>query len=187
MWMIIGLGNPGIRYKWSRHNIGFQVIDLIAKNYCIKLKKNRFVTAITGRGKIGDEEVILVKPVTYMNNSGNAISGVKRLYEIPVSKILVVLDDIDLSWGKVRIRAKGSSGGHKGLQSIVNVLNDSNFPRLRMGIGRGRVNGAPVTKHVLDRFNKEEKEQLPVYYEKALSAIDTVLGSGVEVAMNRFN
>lgn len=187
MWIIVGLGNPGIRYRWSRHNVGFQIVDLVAKHYFIKLRKNRFIPAIIGKGMTVNKDVVLAKPTTFMNRSGLAVKGIQELYKVSVDNILVVLDDIDLPWGKIRIRAGGSSGGHRGLQSVIDNLGSTNFPRLRIGIGRGTSTDNSVTRHVLDRFNKEEKKQLEEYCNKASSAIITILNDGVNVAMNSFN
>lgn len=187
MWVIVGLGNPGIKYKWNRHNIGFQVIDLVAKRHGIKLRRNKFIPALTGEGTIGNEDVILVKPVTYMNRSGLAVKGIQELSGVATEKILIVLDDIDLPWNKLRLRIRGSSGGHKGLRSVIDGLGAVDFPRLRMGIGRGVADAAGVIWHVLGRFSAEEKKQLEEYCNRALCAIDILLDEGIESAMNRFN
>ena len=187
MWIIVGLGNPGIRYKWNRHNIGFQVVDLLAKQHEIKLRKNKFVPAFTGKGIIGSEDVILVKPTTYMNCSGLAVSGIQKFTGVDTEKILVVLDDIDLPWYKIRLKNRGSSGGHKGLQSVIDKLGTAYFPRLRMGIGRGEANEAEVVSHVLSGFNTEEKKQLKNYCNMAQKAVTMLLDKDIQTAMNRFN
>lgn len=187
MWAIVGLGNPGARYKWSRHNIGFQVVDLAADQFGIRFRRNRFVPVFTGKGIIGSQEVVLAKPLTFMNRSGLAVGKLQELFGLVPEKMLVVLDDIDLPWDKLRLRAHGSSGGHKGLQSIISELGTTGFPRLRIGVGRGRASAKGVVQHVLCRFSPEEKRQLKSYCSRALDAIITLLDKGIDVAMNRFN
>lgn len=186
MWLIVGLGNPGLRYKWSRHNIGFHVIDLLSARYKIKIKKDESVHACVGKGIIEKQEVFLVKPFTFMNRSGLAVKRVLELHKITLDKMLVVLDDIDLPWDKVRLRASGGSGGHRGLQSIIDEIGSTGFLRLRMGVGRpGGKNG--VVEYVLERFSQEEKSGLKGYCERTKHAVITLLRDGPAIAMNRFN
>lgn len=185
MWTIVGLGNPGLRYKWNRHNIGFHVIDLLAKDYKIRLKKDKLIPAYIGRGNIIGSDVILVKPTTYMNRSGSALKGLQEFYGISHKNILVVSDDIDLPWGRLRIRQSGGSGGHRGLESIITELTTTSFPRIRIGIGRPLGDG--VVEHVLGNFSKEEKRTLKDYCTKAVEAVYTTLDCGIENAMNKFN
>jgi len=187
MWAIVGLGNPGLKYKWNRHNIGFHVIDLLAKIYDIKLKQDRLMPAVTGKGRIGEEEVILFKPATYMNRSGLAVKGLQDIYGIHAKDILVISDDIDLPWHKVRIRHSGSSGGHNGLKSIIEALSTTNFPRLRMGVGRPMHQSGEVVEHVLSNFSGEEKKDLKKYCELVADAVFVMLADGIDTAMNRFN
>jgi len=187
MWVILGLGNPGLRYKWSRHNIGFQVIDLVAKFYHINLSKDRFAQAITGKGMIGESKVLLVKPTTYMNRSGLALKRIQDLHNIPSENILVIIDDIDLPWKKMRIRKKGTSGGHKGLQSIITEIGSNNFPRLRMGIGKDLNSKIEISDYVLGKFNKKEKTELEDFCNVAVSALQTIISENIEAAMNKFN
>lgn len=185
MWAIVGLGNPGIRYRWSRHNIGFQTVDLLAKINNVRLKRDRSISGLTGRGAIGKEEVILLKPTTYMNRSGIAVKGLSRLYDLPPQKMLIISDDIDLPWDRIRIRKGGSSAGHRGVESIINELGTNNFPRLRMGIGRAADSG--VVEHVLGGFNAEEKGELKDYCLKAIDAVYMILNKNIDTAMNKFN
>lgn len=183
MWAIVGVGNPGIRYRWSRHNIGFQTIDLLAKINNIKFKRDK--ASLRGIGVIGEEEAVLLKPTTYMNRSGIAVKELSEQYGLPSQKILVISDDIDLPWGKIRIRKSGSSAGHRGIESIINELGTNNFPRLRMGVGRSA--DSNVVEHVLGNFNVEEKRELKDYCTRAVSAIYTIINSGIDNAMNKFN
>ena len=187
MWAIIGLGNPGIRYKWSRHNIGFQVIDTLAHAYKIRLKKDRFIPAITGKGKIEGKDVLLIKPITYMNRSGIAIKGLRELYGKLLAKVLIVSDDIDLPWGRMRIRKQGSSAGHRGVQSIIQELATTFFPRVRMGVGRPANCRLDTVNYVLGRFSAGERKELELYCARALAAIEMILDDNIDGAMNKFN
>lgn len=186
MWIVIGLGNPGLKYRYSRHNIGFQVLDLLARQHNIKWKKDRFINALTGRIVIGDVKVALVKPMTYMNLSGEAVRSIRDIYSVTAEQMLVVLDDIDLPWLKLRIRTQGSSGGHNGLKSIIGALGTNDFPRMRMGIGRCLEN-KQIVHHVLEIFKKSEREQLPEFYQSAIDAIEMIVSENIETAMNKFN
>lgn len=187
MWVIVGLGNPGIRYRWSRHNIGFYVIDLLAEINNIRLKRDRIIPSLIGKGVVIGEEILILKPTTYMNRSGMAVKGLRELYGISPQRILVISDDIDLPWSKIRIRKHGSSAGHKGVESIIKEFATTNFPRLRMGIGRPCNSSHDVVEHVLGNFNPQEKKELKSYCTRAVDAIYTILDSGIDVAMNRFN
>jgi PTH1 family peptidyl-tRNA hydrolase len=187
MRAIIGLGNPGLRYKWNRHNIGFHIIDLLAKAHKIKLKKDKLLPAINGQGKIAGEEIILFKPTTYMNRSGLAVKGLQEFYSISSKDILVVSDDIDLPWGKLRIRQNGSAGGHNGVKSIIAELSTTNFPRVRIGVGRPVHHAGCVVEHVLSNFGLEERKELREYCARAGDAIFAILKNGIESAMNKFN
>jgi PTH1 family peptidyl-tRNA hydrolase len=187
MWAIVGLGNPGIRYRWSRHNIGFYVINLLAEIHGIRLKRDRLIPALTGKGVVGGENVLLLKPTTYMNRSGIAVKGLSQLYGLSPQKILVISDDIDLPWNRIRIRKHGSSAGHKGVESIIKELGTTNFPRLRMGVGRPYNSSRDVVGHVLGGFGTQEKKELKDYCKKAVDAICTILNSDIDTAMNRFN
>lgn len=188
MWLIVGLGNPGIRYKWNRHNIGFHVIDLISKTYDIKLKKDKLVSALLGMGKINGEEVILAKPAAYMNRSGTIIERLVELYGLPIQKILVISDDIDLPWNKLRVKKHGGSAGHKGVESMITELGTTNFPRIRMGVGRPASSGGNnIVEHVLGNFDTEEKKELTNYCKKAIDVVYTILNNNIDIAMNKFN
>lgn len=187
MWAVVGLGNPGFRYRWNRHNIGFHAVDLLANVHRIKLKHDRLIPALIGRTRIHGEDIIVLKPTTYMNRSGMAVKGLQEFYGISSKEILVVSDDIDLPWNKIRIRQHCSSGGHNGVESIISELATTNFPRLRMGIGRPAGSPDEVTGHVLGDFSREEKKELKKYCERAVDAIHAILDGGVETAMNKFN
>ena len=185
MKLIAGLGNPGFRYRHTRHNIGFMVIDQIASDLKIRMNKRSY-NSLYGIGKIDDEEAVLVKPLTYMNLSGAAITEIKKIKDIPLEEILIILDDIDLPLGKIRLRPKGSSGGHKGLRSIIEKLGTEDFPRLRVGIGPERREGF-LSDYVLNPFKRSEKGELAGVIEKGTVCAKAWADEGLEAAMNRFN
>jgi PTH1 family peptidyl-tRNA hydrolase len=181
--VIVGLGNPGREYASTRHNLGFMVVDEIARRLSAGETRRRFRSELA-EGFDGGEKLVLVKPQTYMNLSGSAVRETANWYKIPSNEILVVVDDIDLPFGTIRMRPGGGSGGHNGLKSIIADLGTDEFPRLRLGIGRGR---GVATRQVLGRFNQEEERELP---ELVRSAADCALDwgrSGVILAMNRCN
>lgn len=182
---MVGLGNPGRDYRETRHNIGFKAIDAFAVKHEIKLNKVQN-KAITGSSRIGDARVILVKPQTYMNLSGQAVAALMRYYKVPMENLIVAHDDVDLPFLTIRIRPGGGSAGQKGMASIIKQLGTQEFARLRMGIGRppGQMNAAD---YVLQTFSRVEQEQLPPFLERAVDALECFLTDGLEKAMNRFN
>ncbi|MGI9860994.1 aminoacyl-tRNA hydrolase [Moorella naiadis] len=184
--MVVGLGNPGRRYEATRHNAGFMAIDLLADDLGISLDRNR-EQAIIGRGLVGNNRVLLVKPQTYMNNSGQAVAPLARWYGIAPEAILVIHDDLDLTPGRLRLRPGGSSGGHRGLQSIMMHLGTTNIPRLKIGIGRPAA-GEDVVDYVLQPFSQNDWELVrPVLLKAAEAARFLLEGGDMEEAMNRFN
>ncbi len=186
MKLIIGLGNPGILYKDSRHNIGFTVIRSLAKVYKIALKKERGVLTIAGKGRINGNEVFLAMPLTYMNLSGSAVISLFEKYNKEFEDILVVCDDIDLEFGRLKIRPSGSSAGHRGVQSIIDVLASEEFARLRIGIGRPNEK-EETTKYVLSLFNRSEKQALKEVISRAVDCCKIWVTKGVTESMNVFN
>ena len=193
--LIVGLGNPGAKYKDTRHNIGFMAIDFLAKANSIKLNKKDF-NSLWGEGNIAGKEVIIVKPQTYMNLSGEAIQAISDYFHIEPKNILVVYDDIDLELGIVRIRPNGGSGGHRGMQSIIEHLGTNDFPRIRLGIGRPeekesksqRVKGSEnIADYVLNSFDSGEKDILKEILNTAKDAVDAIVKDGIEKAMNKYN
>lgn len=183
MKLIVGLGNPGREYAGTRHNVGFDVIDELAKRNHTKAA-NRIGRALTARITVNGEKIILAKPQTFMNLSGEAVSHIARREKIEPSEILVVYDDMALPLGKLRIRPQGSAGGHNGMKSIIAHLHTQDFPRLRVGIdssGRGAVN------HVLSKFRKAERGVINDAVFDAADAVEMMLSEGIEPAMNRYN
>ncbi len=182
-WIITGLGNPGIKYAETRHNIGFQVVTLLSREYGVSFTKDMFYES--GEGLIGGEKVLLVKPLTFMNRSGEAIRYLLNKIKDDDSRLIVVHDDIDLQTGIVRIRKKGSFGGHKGVESIIQELTTEDFIRIKVGIGRSL--DVPVERHVLDRFEPFEENIIKDAIIEAASAVVKIITQGVELAMNEIN
>jgi PTH1 family peptidyl-tRNA hydrolase len=184
MYIIIGLGNPGRRYENTRHNLGFMIIDKIAGENDIKVNKIRH-KALVGEGMISGQKVLLVKPQTYMNLSGESVREVFEYYKIEPENLLVIYDDIDLPMGQLRIRKKGSSGTHNGMKSIIYQIQTDLFPRLRIGIGGARKIG--LISHVIGGFKKEEKALMAQAVLQAAKAVTDILEIGIEKAMSEHN
>ena len=183
--VVAGLGNPGDKYGGTRHNVGFFVVDALSSEYSIPLDRRKFDT-FYGRGTVKGEEVILIKPQSYMNRSGIPICRFIDYFEISHRNMLVIHDDIDLVYGRIKIKAKGGHGGHNGVRSIIDTLGDDNFTRLRVGIGRSE-NESNVTGHVLGRFRSDEKKLLEQIVARSRDAAVTILCEGTKEGMNRFN
>ncbi len=183
--MIVGLGNPGPRYERNRHNVGFQVVDALAAGHGLTFDKRQF-KALLAQGTIQGRRVLLVKPQTYMNLSGEAVQPLAHYYKVELSHLMVVFDDMDLPLGTLRLRPFGGAGGHKGMKSIIARLGSQRFPRLRIGIGRppGRMDPAA---YVLQDFTAEEEAIMAQVRERAVQALETWLDRGLDAAMNAFN
>ena len=185
LYIIVGLGNPGDKYEKTRHNVGFNVIDLLAKEYSIDVSKLKH-KALIGEGRVGTEKVILVKPMTYMNLSGESVVDICNYYNVDLENVIVIYDDIDLDVGKIRIRKKGSGGTHNGMRSIIKCLGSNEFPRVRVGISKPK-NGQDLADFVLSRFAKEDEKSLNESFENAVAAIDCAIRLDLDLAMNRYN
>ena len=185
MYVVIGLGNPGKDYTNTRHNIGFNTIEQLANQNNIKLNKVKF-KAVYGEGNIGGERVLLVKPQTYMNNSGIAVSEIVRFYKLDVKDLIVIVDDIDIDFATVRIKAKGSAGSHNGLKSIIAHLKDENFPRVKIGIGKKHPR-EDLANFVLSNFAKKETQEIEEAIEDASNAVETIITDSINEAMNKYN
>lgn len=183
--LVIGLGNPGKEYAMTRHNAGFMVVERLADAFRISMDKNKFDT-IYGKGKIQAKDVMLAKPQAFMNRSGSPVQKLAGFYRISCEDMLIIHDDIDLAFGRIKIKEKGGDGGHKGIKSIKDAFGGGNFTRLRIGIGRSEA-GADVVNHVLGRFNPEEKALLDKIIATAMDAVLTILCEGAKEGMNRFN
>ena len=185
MILFLGLGNPGKKYQKNRHNLGFRVLDSLAKRLKIKIKTKRY-KSLMGRGRIGREGIVLAQPLTFMNNSGVAAASLVRGLKIPLKNLIVVCDDIDLPIDRIRIRKKGGSGGHKGLESIIQHLKSNEFPRLRIGIGRPS-RGVDPKKYVLQDFTKEENLLVKEAIDRAGEVLIFLVEEGITLAMNKYN
>ncbi len=185
LFLLVGLGNPGREYRNTRHNVGFMVIERLAQEAGIGLTRVQH-KAITGVGLLGERKVLLVKPQTFMNLSGEAVGGLARFYKIPPASIMVIHDDLDLPFGTLRLRPSGGSAGQKGIQSIIARLGTQDFPRLRFGIGRpaGSKQGA---NYVLHGFSPGEQKELQYLLARASEALRVFVQEGLDTAMNRYN
>ena len=186
MYLIAGLGNPGTKYEGTRHNIGWQVIDELAEKYNIRVLENKF-KGLTGKGMIGSEKVLLLKPLTYMNLSGESIAEAVRFYKIDeTTELIVIADDISLDVGKLRIRAKGSAGGHNGIKNIIAHVGGSVFPRIKVGVGE-KPPKYDLADYVLGHFSKAEQELREEGYKDAVKAVEMIVSGDISGAMNEYN
>ena len=185
MYLIVGLGNPEADYANTRHNMGFNVINKLAEKYNIEVKKNKF-KALYGTGEIEGQRVILVKPQTFMNLSGEAVIEFVNFYKVPEENILVIYDDVDTEPGKIRIRKFGSAGTHNGMKSIVQLLNTNKFPRIRIGIGKPH-GYKDMVAHVIGGIEEEDKELLEQGVTIAEKAIIEIMKNNLDLAMNKYN
>lgn len=184
LYAIVGLGNPGLKYAHTRHNLGFITLDRFAEKEGIKITKNRFLS-LTGEAFFGGKKLLLAKPQTFMNNSGEAVRQLTAYYAVPHDHLLLLYDDIDIPEGTLRIRKGGSAGTHNGMRSVIRLLGYDDFPRIRIGIGRERQ--GDLVSYVIGGFSKEEKPLLEESVDRAAEAIRTWLEEGIDAAMNRYN
>ncbi|MBR3751789.1 MAG: aminoacyl-tRNA hydrolase [Ruminiclostridium sp.] len=185
-WLVVGLGNPGPKYDWTRHNMGFLVIDELAEREKIPVQKLKF-KALTNTVVIGDRSVLLMKPTTYMNLSGGAVGEAARFYKIPPERILVISDDVALPQGKLRIRRSGSAGGHNGLKDIIAHLGGDGFPRIKVGVGGKPHPDSDMADWVLGKFTGQDKKVMEEAIKRAADAVEELLKNGVDQAMSRYN
>lgn len=184
--LIVGLGNPGKEYDGTRHNIGFRIVRAMASKYGIALRSALVrVKGILGEGMVGDKKVFLLLPLTFMNDSGNAVRKCLHFYKLPAGQMVVIADDVALPLGTIRLRAEGSCGGHNGLKSVQQQLGTQEYPRLRIGVGDPRQ--GELADYVLDRFSTEEERILPDVVERAIEGVELWLASGIEIAMQHAN
>jgi PTH1 family peptidyl-tRNA hydrolase len=184
--LVVGLGNPGPRYAATRHNIGFRVLDRLAAEFAIAVSREKF-TAVFGRGRIEDIDVVLAKPLAFMNRSGPPVRSLAEFFRISSQDLLVIHDDIDLDYGRIKIKEKGGHGGHNGVRSLIDAFGGGGFTRLRLGIGRSGTGEQPVADYVLDHFSRSEAAELPRIIERARDAVVTILCMGTRIGMNQFN
>ncbi|MGI5976256.1 MAG: aminoacyl-tRNA hydrolase [Candidatus Limivicinus sp.] len=185
-WIIAFLGNPGLKYEGTRHNAGFMTGDALAKKKGISINRSRF-KALTAQCELGGEKVLLMKPQTYMNLSGEAVAQAVKFYKVPPGHVIVVSDEMALPVGKLRIRKKGSAGGHNGLKSIISNLGTEEFPRIRIGVGEPPHPGYDGADWVLSTFKNQDAEDMAAAAERAAEAAECYISSGAERAMNLYN
>jgi len=183
--LVVGLGNPGREHAHNRHNVGWMIADRFAAHRGWRFSK-RQNDALLAMGAVGETRVVVAKPQTFMNLSGRAVQPLARFYKVPLDRILVIYDDLDLPFGAIRLRERGGAGGHNGMRSIVDRMGSGDFPRLRVGVGRppGRMDPAAF---VLRDFEANEQAELPQVLDRAVDAIETFVSDGIAVAMNRYN
>ena len=186
MYIIAGLGNPGSKYENTRHNIGWLAVDELAKAQGVTVDRMKF-HALTGQCVLAGEKVLLMKPTTYMNNSGEAIEEARNFYKIPTHNVIVLSDDVNLPPGKLRIRRKGSAGGHNGLKSIIECMGTDDFPRVRLGIGSKTHPDMDLADYVLGKFPKGEQKAVEEALKNAADAAELIVAGDVTEAMNRYN
>lgn len=184
--MIVGLGNPGLEYEKTRHNVGFMAMDALCEKYECECKKMKF-SAYMGDAVIGNKRVLLLKPQTYMNNSGTAVGEAARFYKLAPENILVMYDDISLEPGIIRIRRKGSAGGHNGIKDIIEVLGSEDFPRIKIGVGAKPHPEYDLKDWVLGRFKPEDKDKVQTSLDNAVKAVNELLSRGIDSAMNKYS
>jgi peptidyl-tRNA hydrolase, PTH1 family len=191
MKLIAGLGNPGKTYARNRHNVGFLCLNYLARLHSIRFDR-RQCRARIGIGKARGEKLLLAKPGTFVNLSGKSVAGLVQKHNIPLSDLLVIYDDLDLPLGKIRLRQSGSSGGHKGMNSIISALGSEDFPRIRVGIGRPQteeqsISEEAIVNYVLSNFSPQEEAIIETVIARVAEAIDCFLTQGIEAAMSKFN
>ncbi|EEI87017.1 aminoacyl-tRNA hydrolase [Anaerococcus lactolyticus ATCC 51172] len=185
MYYIVGLGNPGLQYENTRHNVGFMTIDYLANKYNIDVRKLKF-KSLYGQGEISGHKVMLIKPQTYMNNSGEAVRELRNFYKFDIDKLIVIYDDIDIDFGTVRIRKKGSAGSHNGMKSIIYQIQDDKFPRIKVSIGK-KPEKWDLANFVLSGFSKDEVSILEDEIRLAAKGIEIILKEDIDMAMNKCN
>ncbi len=185
-FLVVGLGNPGSKYANTRHNVGFMVIDTITANLGCGKAKIKYKAEIF-EGKVGAYKVLFIKPQTFMNNSGEAVRDIARFYKILPENIIVISDDVSLDVGAIRIRRKGSNGGHNGLKSIIGLMGSDNIPRIKVGVGKKPHPDYDLADFVLGRFSKDDTAKIGEAIKKASDAIECMIKNGVDKAMNMYN
>ena len=185
-FLVVGLGNPGLQYEKTRHNVGFMSADLLMKKEGGEFTKHKMDSHF-GECEIGKKRILVMKPQTFMNNSGTAVSAVSKFYKIPEDKIIIISDDISLDVGKIRIRRKGSHGGHNGLKDIFQLLGTDNIMRIKIGVGAKPHPDYDLADWVLGKFPKEDEENLNTALENSVKAIEEIIERGIDSAMNKYS
>lgn len=186
IWLIAGLGNPGLQYEKTRHNAGFMAADRLAEKYGAQFNKHKFDAVYTDF-KIGDNRILLVKPQTYMNNSGSAVTALLNFYKIPTDRLIVMFDDITLDIGKLRLRRKGSHGGHNGIKDIIELAGTDEIMRIKIGVGERENRDYDLKDWVLGKIPAEQKTELDKALDRAALAAEEIITRGIDSAMNKYN
>lgn len=185
-FLVVGLGNPGLQYEKTRHNVGFMSADLLMKKEGGEFTKHKMDSHF-GECEIGKKRILVMKPQTFMNNSGTAVSAVSKFYKIPIDQIIIISDDISLDVGKIRIRRKGSHGGHNGLKDIFQLLGTDDIMRVKIGVGAKPHPDYDLADWVLGKFPKEDEENLNTALENSVKAIEEIIKRGIDSAMNKYS
>lgn len=185
-WLVVGLGNPGSKYEWTRHNMGFLVVDELAERLSIPVQRLKF-KALTNTAVLGGKSVLLMKPTTYMNLSGEAVGQAARFYKIPPERVLVISDDVALPQGKLRVRRSGSAGGHNGLKNIISHLGTDQFPRIKVGVGQKPSPDSDMVGWVLGTFTGQDRKVMEEAIGRAADAVTVLLQHGIDQAMASYN
>lgn len=185
-WLIVGLGNIGLEYENTRHNAGFMAVDFMAQKYNFEFSKHKF-SSVCGEFNLKDNRVLVIKPETYMNNSGKALLAAKSFYKIPNDRIIVLFDDMMLDVGKIRMRRKGSHGGHNGIKDIIELLGTDDIMRIKIGVGKKPRPDYDVVSWVLGKFPQEQLDDLKNSVERSVKAVEEIISRGIDSAMNKYN
>ncbi len=185
-FMVVGLGNPGLQYEKTRHNAGFMAVDRLSEKFGFDFNKNKF-EAIFGECKIGDKRILAVKPQTYMNNSGRAVSKIASFYKIPYQNVLVIYDDISLDIGNIRIRRKGSAGGHNGIKDIIELAGTEEIPRIKVGVDKKPNPEYDLKDFVLGKIPKDKLETFDAALDNTSKAVEEIIKKGIDSAMNKYS
>ena len=185
-YLIAGLGNPGVQYECTRHNAGFLALDRLAEKHGVKIDRLKF-KSLCGDVMLGDKRCLLMKPSTYMNNSGEAVVEAMNFYKIPIERVIVVFDDISLEPSHLRIRRKGSDGGHNGIKSILYLTGSDQFPRVKIGVGKKPRPDYDLAAWVLSKFTDKELEQMNTAFDNAAAAVELMVSGQIDQAMSRYN
>lgn len=185
-WLVVGLGNPGPKYEWTRHNMGFLVVDELADRLDIPVQRLKY-KALTNTAVLGGQSVLLMKPTTYMNLSGESVGQAARFYKIPPERVLVISDDVSLPQGKLRVRRSGSAGGHNGLKNIISHLGSDQFPRVKVGVGQKPHPDSDMVDWVLGRFTGQDRKVMEEAVSRAADAVTVLLQHGIDMAMSSYN
>lgn len=185
-WLVVGLGNPGKKYEYSRHNVGYRALDELADKHSIRVLRARF-SGLCGSGRISGASVALLKPTTYMNLSGQSVAAAAKYYKLPPERILVLCDDVSLEPGHIRIREKGSCGGHNGLRNIIDYLDSENFPRVKIGVGERASREQDLADWVLSMPSSADRKRIESRSGDICAAIELIVGGNLTLAQSRYN